>query len=140
MDFVLIARINLVLQLATVAILAAGFLVKRRGKIREHGLMMAVGMALNMASFLLVMGPSLYSLSIGGSLFRDLPSNTSIVVILHAGIGSVAMVLGTWIVAAWGLRRDLRYCVKRKMAMSVTFLLWSTALLLGIVLFMWLYQ
>jgi uncharacterized membrane protein YozB (DUF420 family) len=140
MDYFLIAQINLVLQVAIVAILVTSYLVKRRGKFLQHGVMMAAGIALSMVSFLLVMGPSLYSLGLGGSLFENLPFNTSVTVVLHASFGSVAEILGLWIVASWRFKLDYQLCVKRKKVMRVTFLLWLTSLLLGIALFAQLYQ
>ena len=140
MDFFLIAQINLVLQVVIVAILATGLLIKRRARFLIHGLMMATGVALNVVSFLLVMGPSLYSLALGGSLFRNLPSDASLAVVLHAGFGSVSEILGIWIVVSWGFKQNFQSCMRRRKAMRVTFLLWSTSLLLGIVSFMLLYQ
>lgn len=140
MDFFLIAQINLALQVTIVAILITSLFIKTRGKFLMHGLMMATGAALSVISFLLVMAPSLYSLVMGGSLFRNLPSDASFAVILHAGIGSVSEILGLWIVASWRLKRDFQSCMRKKKAMRVTFLLWLTSLLLGIVLFMWLYR
>ena len=140
MDYFLIAEINLVLQVVIMAIFVTSYLVKRRGKFLQHGVMMVVGVALSMVSFLLVMGPSLYSLGISRSLFGNLPFNTSVTVVLHASFGSVAEILSLWIVVSWRFKLDYQLCAKRKRVMRVTFLLWLTSLLLGTALFAQLYQ
>lgn len=135
--YFLIAQVNLASQIAIMVLLLTSYMLKRKGKFFLHGTLMLVAVILNFVSVLLVMGPSLLSLEpvIAASILGKLP----IVVLLHAGFGSVAEVLAVYVVTSWRLRADTSHCVKKKRIMRVTLVLWSVALLFGILVYVLLY-
>jgi hypothetical protein len=97
---------------------------------------MLVAVVLNVFSFLFVMLPSLLGLEI----VRTQPLHIfSIVALAHACIGAVSMTLGAWIVGSWHLRSSTVNCVKRRIIMRLVLILWLLALVVGIVLYMFLY-
>jgi uncharacterized membrane protein YozB (DUF420 family) len=137
MDVFLIAQIDLVVQIVILVVLFAGLILKKKSKFFSHGTSMLVAVVLNAIPFFLVMGPSLLSL---GQTVREYPLNRlSLVVLGHASFGSVAEVLGIWIVGSWRLRSSVQGCVAKKRFMLVTFALWLTAIFFGILLFTLLY-
>jgi uncharacterized membrane protein YozB (DUF420 family) len=95
---------------------------------------MSIAVILNIASFLLVMLPSLLSASPSVSY-----GSYGIISLSHGLLGGIALVLGIFLVAAWGLQRSVQSCVKRKMIMRVTISLWFVALILGFLLYAILY-
>lgn len=134
---ILMVETNLTLQVVILALLVAAYSLKRRGQFISHGTLMLVAVVLNVISFLLVMGPSLFSLGKNGVI--RVPSGLSIVAAGHASLGGIAMALGIWLVASWHFRAPIRNCVRKKRAMLVVFVLWVLALILGILLFILLY-
>ena len=128
----LIAQVNLGLQITILAIVLIGYVLKRKAKFFLHGASMLVGVALNLISFLVVMGPSLLSFEI----IRTQPMNeASLIALTHGIIGGTALVSGVLMVASWHLQSSTKSCVKRKTLMKITIVLWTIALVLGI----WLY-
>ena len=63
----------------------------------------------------------------------------SIVALAYACIGVVSLILGTWIVGSWHLQSSIRSCVERKRVMRLVLILWSLALVVGMVSYMFLY-
>ena len=127
-----IAQVNLGLQITILTIILIGYILKRKAKFFLHGTSMLVGVVLNLISFLLVMGPSLFSFEI----IRTQPLNeVSLIALTHGIIGGTALVSGALIVASWHLQSSTKNCVKRKKLMRMTIVLWTIALVLGI----WLY-
>jgi uncharacterized membrane protein YozB (DUF420 family) len=74
--------------------------------------------------------------------FFGMPSSVNyadplvIATLVHVSAGLLAAVLGIWLVGSWHLQKDLQPCFRRKRFMDVTFTLWSTAIVLGIVLYL----
>jgi uncharacterized membrane protein len=125
----LIAQVNLGLQIAILAIILISYIAKRKAKFLLHGTLMLVGVIMNLVSFLVVMGPSLLSFDI----IRTQPLNkSSLIALTHGIIGGIALVSGVLIVAFWHLQSSTKDCVKRKKLMKITIVLWATALVLGI--------
>jgi uncharacterized membrane protein YozB (DUF420 family) len=132
----LIAQVNLGLQIAILAIIFIGYILKRRGNFFLHGTLMLVGVVLNIVSFLVVMGPSLLSFEI----IRTQPLHEySLITLTHGIVGGVALVMGVVIVALWHFQSSTKDCIKRKRLMKPTIVLWTTALILGIYLYTILY-
>ena len=134
---ILLSQANLVLEIIILMVLFAAFALKRKGKFLKHGGMMLVGVVLNILSFVIVMGPALFSFGQNG-LF-DHPGRLYFVTLVHAGLGGIALVLGVFLVASWHLQASAQNCVRRKKIMLLTFVLWVLALILGILLYMLLY-
>jgi uncharacterized membrane protein YozB (DUF420 family) len=124
------SQVNLVLQIAILILLSIGYMLKRRGNFLGHGRTMLLSLMLNIISFLLVMGPSLVGFS--GFLEAEPLAYVSVITLLHAGFGTVAMILAMWVVASWRLRSSTEGCMQRKNTMRITIILWTIALLLGI--------
>ena len=123
------AQINLGLQILILGIVFAAWILKKKRKLILHGALMLVGVALNFVSFLIVMGPSILGLEI----IRTQPFHEySLIALAHAATGLIALIMGTVIVASWKLQSSPKGCVRRKMAMRVTIVLWTIALVLGI--------
>jgi len=137
MVFLLAAQINLGLQIAILAALFTGFVLKRRRRYLYHGTVMLAVTVLNVASLLAVMGPSLLGLS--GTVGEKPLGTVSLFVIAHATIGTVALALAVWIIATWRLRSSTERCVKRKKTMRLVMVLWTTAAILGIAVYVLLY-
>ena len=124
-----IGQVNLVFQIAILALIFVSLIFKKSKKFLLHGKLMLVGVILNFTSFLIVMGPSLLSLEI----VKSQPLHQySLIALAHATTGAIALIFGIFIVANWHLQSSVRSCMKRKRLMRVTIVLWTTALVLGI--------
>jgi len=137
MEAPFLSQLNLVLQLIILVLLWSSYLLKRRGRFFLHGSLMSTAVVLNAVAFLLIMGPSLISLTV--DQFASLSLWASVVVLVHAFLGSVVLVLGIWIVGSWRLRSGTRYCAAKKKVMLPTIVAWTIAAALGIYLYLLLY-
>jgi hypothetical protein len=63
----------------------------------------------------------------------------SFITVIHAVLGGVTLILAIWLIASWHFQRFLRSCARRKKAMRLVFVMWIIALLLGILLYLYLY-
>ena len=136
MEPITASQANVVFQLVIALILLGSISFKLKRKYVLHGAMMLVAVVLNVFSFLFVMLPSLLGLEI----IRTQPLHIfSIVALAHACIGAVSMILGVWIVGSWHLQSSTVNCVKRRIIMRLVLILWLLALVVGIVLYMFLY-
>jgi uncharacterized membrane protein YozB (DUF420 family) len=68
---ILLSQANLVLEIMILMVLFAAFALKRKGNFLKHGGMMLAGVVLNILSFVIVMGPALFSL--GQMVFLIIP-------------------------------------------------------------------
>lgn len=136
MDTFTPSQINIVLQVVILTILCAGLALKKKNKFFFHGTIMLIAVLLNVFSFLLVMLPSLLSLEV---IVTQPASRFSLVILAHASLGAVVIALAIWLTATWHLSSDTRKCFRRKLIMRVTSILWMITLLLGIVLYWYLY-
>jgi hypothetical protein len=131
-----IEQVNLGLQIGILALIWVAYFIKKRRKYFIHGALMSVGVILNIISFLLVMGPSLLSLGI----VRTHPLHEySLITLAHSAIGGIALILGAITVVSWRLQSTTKNCVKMKRLMKPTIILWTIALVLGILLYIVLY-
>jgi len=134
MDPLITPQTNLALQVIILALLFTSLGLKRGREYFLHGATMLVAVLLNAASFLLIMWPSLLRLR------EFITTNTldrfSLITMTHAILGSVAEIIAVWIVATWHLQGSTQSCVRKKRLMRVTFVLWATALILGILFYM----
>lgn len=130
----LIADVNLILQIVILAVLVVGLAWKQKSKFVFHGSTMLIAVVLNAISFFLVMWPSFVTFD-----FSVLDHPLKIVSLTHGILGGTAEILGVFLVAAWGLQKTVQSCVRRKMIMRVTIVLWLLALVLGFLLYAGLY-
>jgi uncharacterized membrane protein YozB (DUF420 family) len=131
------ADINLVLQIAILCSLLIGRSRARKKNFRQHGKIMTVAVALNTASLATIMLPSLL---LGLGFIVTYPTNPlSIIAILHAGLGTVSLILGFNLVLKWRLNKPLVECLKNRRFMKPTIILWATTATIGILLYIELY-
>jgi uncharacterized membrane protein YozB (DUF420 family) len=121
----ILSDLNLMLQILLLVILLVGFRLgknKAGGSLKMHGRLMAVLVALNGLSILLVMGPSLF-LKFGAAVEEAFVIGFPLT-LLHHSIGLIAEILGVVLV--------FRKFGKVRTWMRITFMLWLIAVLFGI--------
>ena len=131
--FTLIATTSLAVQIVVLILLAVGYSLKGKKKFRQHGITMTTAVALHLVTILIVMIPSF----VNGfsSPHIDFTNWLVIISLVHAAFGSIAAILGVWVVASWHLKKDMQTCFAKKRIMLSTLTLWLTAILLGIVMY-----
>jgi hypothetical protein len=136
MDFyTLIGLSSFILQLVVFALLVYGYYLKSKMKFRPHGLVMAAAVFLHLTLVVGIMIPSFVLAVLPAYIVVSPLMLVSVFGLIHAVTGIAAIVLGLWLALAWRLKKDINSCFGRKKAMMPTLILWSTSLLLGIVLF-----
>lgn len=131
--------LNLLLQIATLAIIFISLFFKKKGKVKIHGSIMGVAITLHVVSLLVVMGPSL------SQSFKFFSNETGIPGVqtmwLHAIPGAIALLLGIVLVGLWAIHpSNVTPCYKRKRVMDVTLLLWVISLVLGLLTYLLFYE
>jgi uncharacterized membrane protein YozB (DUF420 family) len=136
--YLFIATVSLVIQLAVLALLLVGFELKRKMKLRFHGIVMLAALVAHLTVIFAVMAPS-FVVALVPITLQNPASITGVLVPIHATMGSIAAVLGTWIVGSWRLRQSTEYCMPKKKIMRATFIVWLVSLSLGVLLYLALY-
>ena len=138
MDIVVLATASLIVQIAVLAVLIASYVLKSQKRYRGHGITMSVAFVLHLTTIFTVMLPSLISyLSSPGTLnFSDA---SVIISLLHASLGVIGVSMGGWLAASWHLRKDLGPMFAKKRIMLPTLIVWITAILIGIYVYLSLY-
>ena len=132
-----LADVNLLLQLAIMLILAVSLWFKFKHKYMKHGTIMGLAVALHTISIFVVMVPSLLAST---GLFADLLNRLTLVILLHAILGSLVEILGLHFLSVWALNRWVsKECFKNKMKMRVTIVLWVIEFVLGVYVYILLY-
>ena len=132
---VLIITTSLAVQIAVLFMLVYGYLLKRKQKYRQHGLIMATALIVHLTVILLVMIPS-FVYSILPDYIQTSPTEAvSIVGLIHGIAGPLTAALGIWLVAAWLFKKDINSCFGRKKVMLTTISLWMITLILGVILY-----
>lgn len=125
-------------QIAILLLLIVGYKFVRNRKLKTHGLIMTVAVALHTITIFLVMVPSFVSsLEV---LQRVTLSPIIIITVIHAITGIVTEVLGLFLIAEWRFRPPPNItCVKKKWLMAPLLLLWTFTLIMGIVFYIYYY-
>jgi hypothetical protein len=131
------ATVSLALQIVTLSVIVSGYILKRKNQFLSHGTLMSVALILQVASFLLIMGPSFLSLAENGHI-QEL-TWVSLVTFFHAGLGGTTLVVGSWIVGGWHLQTSTEKCVTKRIFMRYVFVIWILSLILGTTLYALLY-
>lgn len=125
--------VNLVIQILMGSALLAGMMLARRGQYRAHAICQGSVMVLNLVMIALIMSPSFRS-----GVMPGLPGELSrpyyLVSTLHAALGSIAQLLGLYIVLRAGtnlLPQALRF-QNYKLWMRTELVLWWIVILLGV--------
>lgn len=128
------SELSMILQLLSIAVLVIGFIVVKQKKYKMHGSSMFAAGVLNILSVLTVMIPVAFRLldtSIPGFnlLFRS-----------HILLGIVVIVLAGYILVDWRFQNPGPTCFQRKKWMLGLSLGWMAQVIIGILLFLRLYQ
>ncbi len=98
---------------------------------------MGIAVVFNTISIGVVMMPSFLGFR---GLFSMPFTHFALIVIGHTIIGSLAEILGIWLVGTWIFaRREIKACIKKRNIMRVTIILWLVELFLGIYVYIMLY-
>ncbi len=137
--FTLIGISSLVLQLAVLVLLVYGYQLKRKLKFKRHGTVMGTAALLHLALVLAIMIPAFVFAVVPDYIVASPLMPVSLVGLIHGILGSIAVALGVWLVSAWRFRKDFTACFNRKKLMLITFTVWISALVFGIILFAFFY-
>jgi uncharacterized membrane protein YozB (DUF420 family) len=129
----IIATLSLFIELVVLGLLTLGYYAQRSKNYRHHGITMTTAVVLHLVTILSWMIWSLSNFLGAGSV--DYGSFLVLATLGHVVLGTIAASLGVWLVAAWHLQTDVQKCFPRKRFMIVTITAWTTAILLGIVLY-----
>jgi len=130
------ATISLVVEITVLVLLIVAFALKNRKKYRQHGIAMTSAIALHIITILVVMLPSFSTFfTAPGTTVPFLLDPIVIISFVHVALGLAAVVIGIRLVASWHFKTDLQTCFANKKMMKPTIILWVTAILLGIVMY-----
>ena len=135
--YLLFATLSFLIQVIVLVLLITSYMFKRKQKFRRHGILMLSAVVLHASMILTIMVPSF---SVIAFTTTGLPMTTVLTAIVHATFGTTTLVLGVWIVGSWRLRASLQFCSPKKKFMRATFILWVTAITIGIILYFALYM
>ena len=129
----IIATLSLFIELVVLGLLTFGYYAKRSKNYRRHGIIMTTAVMLHLVTILSWMIWSLSNFLSAGSV--DFGSFLVLAAFGHVVLGTIAVSLGVWLVAAWHLQTDVQKCFPRKRFMIVTITAWAAAIMLGIILY-----
>ena len=129
----IIATLSLFIELVVLGLLTFGYYAKRSKNYRRHGIIMTTAVMLHLVTILSWMIWSLSNFLSAG--FVDFGSFLVLAAFGHVVLGTIAVSLGVWLVAAWHLQTDVQKCFPRKRFMIVTITAWVAAIMLGIILY-----
>jgi uncharacterized membrane protein YozB (DUF420 family) len=120
---------NITIQLSILLLLILSLILKKKRNYVWHGNVMLVAVIMNSLLLLAHMGPSLIYLP-------NEPFFVTLLGIIHAGIGTVAEILGIWITVTWAFgNSETRYCAAKRKLMKKTLILWLATLGIGLVFY-----
>jgi hypothetical protein len=124
----------LVIQLVVLALLLVGYELKLKMRFRLHGFFMLIALIAHITIILAIMVPS-FVIALVPITFQNPASILGILSPIHAATGTIAAILGVWIVGSWRLRRSTEYCMPKRKLMRATFIVWLITLTLGVLLY-----
>lgn len=137
MEQLISSQVNALLQTIILIILVAGIGLKRGKRHYLHGIAMLAAVIMNLLSFTLKMLPSLLTMEI----ITTQPLHIiSILTIIHSALGIIVSILGIMLVATWRLQSSLKNCFKNKKLMRPTTTIWLITLIVGFILYYFLYK
>ena len=132
-SILLVSTLSLIIELVVLGLLIFAYVLRGKKMFRQHGITMLTAVVLHFITILSVMIGSFLSFFTSGSI--DLANLIVLTSLIHAFIGTIAAVLGVWLVASWHLQVDMQMCFARKKIMLATLTLWLVAIFLGIILY-----
>lgn len=133
-DYIVLASISLIVQIAVLCLLSTGYILKNRKHYRGHGITMTTALILHLSTIFTVMVPSLL-LGFTSPGIIDLTDINVILIIIHSLFGIAAASLAIWLVASWRLQANVGSCFKKKRFMLPTLTFWIVTVLLGITMY-----
>ena len=129
---------NLIIQIMTMLMILVSFYFMKKGKLKQHGILMGLAVILHFLTFVSVMGP------IFNQNFEFFSTETSFLLVqttwLHAIPGAIALLLAIFLVGKWLIHASVTAsCYKRRRIMDVTLIFWLTSLMFGIVTYVLIY-
>ena len=132
--YLFVASVSLFIQLAVLALLLAGYELKRKMRFRPHGLVMLIALAAHITTIFAIMVPS-FVVALVPKTLQNPASSIGVLSPIHALTGTIAAILGVWIMGSWRLRRSTEYCMPKRKLMRGTFIVWLVSLSLGVLLY-----
>ena len=127
--------VSLIIQIIVLFLLITGYLLKRRLKFRQHGIVMSTAVILHLSMVFYIMIPS-FVLAVIPEFIVKTPLNiVSVVGLIHGILGSTTAILGVWLAASWRFQKSIQGCISRKKYMLKTLAIWITTLIFGITLY-----
>ena len=122
---------NLIAQTSVLLIIGLSLWLKKRGSFVWHGNTMLVAVIVPALLVVSHMGPAFVALT---KEAIETPNPVSVVGMVHAATGAVAVFLGLWLVTMWSLVwESTGICAQKKGLMLKILVLWLAALGIGIV-------
>jgi hypothetical protein len=132
---ILIITVSLIIQIIVLFLLIVGYIVKRRLKFRQHGIIMTTAVILHLSMVFYVMIPSLVWAVIPYYIVLAPLQVISVVAIIHGILGATTASLGVWLAASWHFQKSIEGCIRRKKYMLKTLSIWIATLIFGITLY-----
>ena len=129
----LVSTLSLIIELVVLGLLIFAYVLKGRKLFRQHGITMTTALVLHLITILSWMVWSFISFFSANPVSYGYP--IVIVTLLHVIFGTIAALVGIWLVASWHLQVDMQMCFPRKKIMLATLTMWLTAIFLGIILY-----
>ena len=127
------ADLNLVLQLGVGVLLLVGMGLARRGRYRGHGICQSTAFVVALVMTILWMVPAFHAIH-ADALGRRVVNRVTIAVAAHVAVGTVAMLVGAWVVLVAGtplVPARFRF-QDYKRWMRTLLALWWAAIVLGV--------
>jgi uncharacterized membrane protein YozB (DUF420 family) len=129
---------NMIIQIMTMIIILVSFYYMKKGKLKQHGILMGLAVILHFLTFVSVMG------LIFNQNFEFFSTETSFLLVqttwLHAIPGAIALLLAIFLVGKWVIHASVTAsCYKRRRIMDVTLIFWLISLIFGIVTYVLIY-
>ena len=129
--------LDLILQISILSLLVASTILAKKKKMKVHGQTMIAAVVLNIFSFIAIMGPAFDNIGEGGT------GSMGTIAMAHVSTGGLAFLLSIWLAGSYFISTTilqaatptLMRCYSQKIPMWITLLLWTTSLVLGIVLY-----
>ena len=134
----LIATASLAIQIVVLFLLLYGYFLKRQLRFRQHGIAMFSAVVLHLAMVFGIMIPSFVVAIVPDFIVPNAYGLTSVVTLVMAVTGALAVSLGVWLVVSWRFR-DVKGCFSKKRIMLTTIIFWLVSLSFGIALYIILY-
>ena len=124
------STLNLLIQLIITSILSLGILYVRKRKIIPHGYATLTAVILNALSIVVVMLPSALRIMSGASM-----NIFTFVVVAHLILGTLALILGVYLMSTWRMRKPGESCFRIANYMKPLAIAWIFSTVIGVYIY-----